>query len=270
MGGIKAIEGRPGANPLTDAGAELVAFSRLVLSAGQSYSGAAAGHEMLAVILSGQCTIGVSGQKEYAVVARQDPFSAKPHALYLPPALQYAITAETDLEVGLCSARGDSRGEPVLIEPAQIEEGVWGVSNYATRYRMILPPHPASSPAKQLIAGETVTPSGHWSTYPPHKHDESNLPVESRHEEIYFFKVVPEDGFGLMRVYDYSGLDQCFTIRNNTALSVPHGFHTMVSVPGCEIYALWFVGGADRRISISHDPALAWVVKAERMLRRSV
>ena len=35
---------------------------------------------------------------------------------------------------------------------------------------------------------ETFTPSGNWSTYPPHKHDTENPPVESQLEELYFYR----------------------------------------------------------------------------------
>ena len=46
-------------------------------------------------------------------------------------------------------------------------------------------------PARRLIVGETYTPSGNWSTYPPHRHKVDNLPAEAAHEEMYYFRVNP-------------------------------------------------------------------------------
>lgn len=39
-----------------------------------------------------------------------------------------------------------------------------------------------------LIVVEVLTPSGNWSSYPPHKHDEST-PHEVPLEEIYYFRI---------------------------------------------------------------------------------
>jgi len=78
---------------------------------------------------------------------------------------------------------------------------------------------------------------------------------------------VPKDGFGLMRVYDGAGLDEHFTIRDDTMVAVADGFHTMVSAPGCVMYSLWFAAGDDRAVAITHDPALGWLTHVETMRR---
>ena len=40
-------------------------------------------------------------------------------------------------------------------------------------------------PAERLLVVEVVTPSGHSSSYPPHKHDTDNVPLESSLEEAH-------------------------------------------------------------------------------------
>ena len=81
------------------------------------------------------------------------------------------------------------------------------------------------------IVGETFTPSGNWSTYPPHKHQVDDLPREAYHEEMYYFKVNPADGFGICHYYNEEGEEENFTVRDNSIHMLPRGYHTVVSAP---------------------------------------
>ena len=70
--------------------------------------------------------------------------------------------------------------------------GVWGAANFSRNFQQILTlAGQPDLPARRLIVGETLTPSGNWSTFPPHRHENEDLPREARHEELYFFKVSP-------------------------------------------------------------------------------
>ena len=121
--------------------------------------------------------------------------------------------------------------------------------------------------ARRLIVGETFTPSGNWSTYPPHKHEVDNLPHEARHEEMYFFKVSPSDGFGLCHYYNSQGEEENFTIRDNSVHMMASGYHTVVSAPGYTTYYLWFLAGEQRAQAVVDDPALGWVGRTVPMLK---
>jgi len=118
----------------------------------------------------------------------------------------------------------------------------------------------------RLIVGETYTPSGNWSTYPPHRHEKDDLPREAYHEEMYFFKVAPADGFGLTRYYNHE-VDTGYVVRDNTILMIPNGYHTVVSAPGYTTYYLWFLAGEHRAQAVSDDPAVGWVSRTVPMLR---
>ena len=109
--------------------------------------------------------------------------------------------------------------------------------------------------AKYLIMGETINPKGNWSSYPPHKHDTDNLPYESKLEEIYFFKVNPEKGFGFQRIYS-ENFDKVFVIKNNTIITIPFGYHPVVAIPSCEIYYMWVLAGKKRILKSTEDPNL--------------
>jgi 5-deoxy-D-glucuronate isomerase len=73
-----------------------------------------------------------------------------------------------------------------------------------------------------------------------------DLPREAYHEEMYFFKVSPADGFGICHYYNDQGEEENFTVRDNTIMMAPLGYHTVVSAPGYTTYYLWFLAGEQR------------------------
>ncbi|MCX7705024.1 MAG: 5-deoxy-glucuronate isomerase, partial [bacterium] len=112
--------------------------------------------------------------------------------------------------------------------------------------RTILNIVPQDFPASKIIAGETIHDIGHWSCFPPHKHDIDNMPEESRHEEIYFFKCKPEKtGFGMIRIYDETQ-DIAFPILTNDAITIPRGYHPVAVIPEHRLYYFWALAGEKR------------------------
>jgi 5-deoxy-glucuronate isomerase len=139
-------------------------------------------------------------------------------------------------------------------------------ANFSRNYHQILTQvGQPDLPAARLIVGETYTPSGNWSTYPPHRHEKDDLPREAYHEELYFFKVSPADGFGLTRYYN-DEIDTGYVVRDNTILMAPKGYHTVVSAPGYTTYYLWALAGNHRVQATADDPALSWVGRTVPML----
>ena len=118
--------------------------------------------------------------------------------------------------------------------------------------------------AERLLAGETVNPSGNWSSFPPHKHDRSNPPNEAVLEEIYFFRARPAQGFGLMWTYtaadDPEGFSTVFVIEDGDTVLLPKGYHPVVAAPGYELHYTWVLAGEERRYGAwADDPRHAWV-----------
>jgi 5-deoxy-glucuronate isomerase len=67
---------------------------------------------------------------------------------------------------------------------------------------------------------------GHWSSYPPHKHDRDALPSESLLEETYYHRLNPPQGFALQRVYtDDRSLDETLAPSDGDVVLVPRGYH---------------------------------------------
>jgi 5-deoxy-glucuronate isomerase len=84
---------------------------------------------------------------------------------------------------------------------------------------------------------------------------------------MYFFKVSPADGFGICHYYNGRGEEENFTVRDNTIMMAPFGYHTVVSAPGYMTYYLWFLAGEHRVQATVDDPALGWVSRTVPMLR---
>ena len=247
---------------------KLLEFGFLKLAAGETYSADSGEREMLAVLLGGTASLEVAEKRFENVGGRSNVFNGKPHSVYIPAKSKFTITAESAVEIALPSAPSDLELEPYVIEPSKVANGIWGAANFKRYFHQILTAASQPElPARRLIVGETFTPSGNWSTYPPHKHQVDDLPREAYHEEMYFFKVNPNDGFGICHYYNEEGEDENFTIRDNSIHMMPSGYHTVVSAPGYTTYYLWFLAGNQRTQATVDDPQLGWVTKTIPMLK---
>ena len=243
-----------GRNALPYNPCKLLDFELLVLAAGESASGATGDREVIAVILGGKATIQVGAETFAEIGERANVFEGKPYSVYMPMGSDYVITAVTDIQIALASAPSDLQTDPYLITPDQVVTGVWGADNHTRHFHQILVEsvHP-ELPARRLIVGETFTPSGNWSTYPAHKHEVDNLPDEAYHEEMYYFRVTPDDGFGITRFYHDAAEATNYTVKDNSILMIPDGYHTYVGAPGFKSYYLWFLAGEHRVQAVTAD-----------------
>lgn len=259
-----------GENGLSANPCKLLDFSLLRLQNGQSVSGNSAGNEILAVILGGKCAASVDQARYEKIGARPNVFSGKPYAVYIPPGADYSFTGIGNVEIALCIAQskpGQEAPESFLITPDQVGSGVWGAANFSRNFHAVLVD--TDKPIQRLIVGETFTPSGNWSTYPPHKHEQEVPGKEVFMEEIYYFRVDAPDGFGLLKHYtEDKSIDTVYTVRDNSICKLDRGYHTYVSAPGYTGYYLWFLAGEHRNQNAAVDPGLAWVGKAVPMLRQ--
>ncbi len=134
-----------------------------------------------------------------------------------------------------------------------------GAGNAARQINHIIEP---SFEADRLLVVEVFTPSGNWSSYPPHKHDVHDMPREADLEEIYYYRIDPPDGFGLQRLYTADGqTDAAFVIHDGDLLLVPEGYHVFAVAQGYTGYYLNVLAGDEpvRTMQPSDDPAYAWV-----------
>ena len=237
---------------------KLLNFGILRLRKGRRYRAILKNRETALVVLSGRIDLKCDRYRWASIGRRKDVFSGRAFALYVPPGFEYEIFAITDSEIAICSAPGNIKSVPRLIRPLDIRLRNVGKDNFRRKVYDIVDER---IEAQTLLVGETINAPGNWSSYPPHKHDRDNLPEESDLEELYFFKLYPPDGFGVIRIYDRRKMDKIYVIRNNDVVTIPEGYHPVGVIPGYKIYYLWALAGKKRIMKPRDDPEYAWVKK---------
>jgi 5-deoxy-glucuronate isomerase len=228
------------------------------LGTGEHWSGETGPDEVALMPLGGCCAV-ESGGQTWTIGERANPFGGQPWAVYLPRDSEYEVTAQTPLELAVCAARAERRLAPKLITPQDVKVEIRGAGNAARQINHIIEP---SFEADRLLVVEVFTPSGNWSSYPPHKHDVHDMPREADLEEIYYYRIDPPDGFGLQRLYTADGqTDTAFVIHDGDLLLVPEGYHVFAVAQGYTGYYLNVLAGDEpvRTMQPSDDPAYAWV-----------
>lgn len=242
-------------------GMKLTKFSILQMPQGTTEHFNTGEFETAIVMLGGKCAIRGKEFDFPEVGGRKNVFDGKPYTVYLPRRTEYTVTALTsfDAAVNESPATRDT-ARPTLIGPEKTRNLSLGRDNF-TRAATILLDETFDS--EHFYIGEGMIPSGNWSGYPPHRHDQDNPPAEIDMEETYFYRFNPENGFGFQRVYQPDGsLDEAYAVRNNDTVAIAAGYHPLCGAPGYQMYYLWTMCGAINRGLISAmDPHHAWVVK---------
>ena len=103
-----------------------------------------------------------------------------------------------------------------------------------------------------------LTPSGNWSSFPPHRHD--GRFGTTYHEESYYYRLTPGDGFAIQRLYTRdTDLDVSIAAADGDLVLVHEGYHTVATAPGTNAYYLNFLAGDTKPVVQLNDPAYAWV-----------
>jgi 5-deoxy-glucuronate isomerase len=206
------------------------------------------------VVIEGSATVS-SEHGEWELGGREDPWSDMPDAAYLPPGT--TVTVAGHGEVGLCWAPAPNGGAAARVLPgAEIEVETRG---HGAQERFVRPILMGDRDAESLLVVEVVTPAGHWSSYPPHKHDRDDPPRETLLEETYYHRVSPARGFGLQRVYSEDrSLDETLAFGDRDCVLVPRGYHTVSAPPGYDLYYLNVMAGPTRSWVFANDPDHEW------------
>jgi 5-deoxy-glucuronate isomerase len=233
------------------AGWEYVGFEVLRLAGASTVE--TGDREVCVVVVQGTCRVG-----EWTELGgRPDPWSGMPDAAYLPPGTRFEL--EGDAEVALCFAPAPGGGAPARVLPgAEIEVETRG---HGAQERYVHPILMGDREAESLLVTEVLTPAGHWSSYPPHKHDRDDPPRETRLEETYYHRVKPAQGFGLQRVYtEDRSVDESIAFGDRDCVLVPRGYHTVSAPPGYDVYYLNVMAGPTRDWIFANDPDHEWTM----------
>jgi len=245
------------------AGWDYLNFAARQMSRGKMWHFETHENELALVILGGTCEITSNVGKWTEVGKRLNVFSGMPYTLYLPPQTRFTVEARSehlDIAYGWCAAKETHPAR--LVKPSEVEVEIRGGGNVTRQINKMIPP---GFPSSRLVVVEVYTPSGNWSSYPPHKHDEhivdnaGNL-LEADLEEVYFYKLDRPEGFAYQRIYTPNRkIDELLMARDSHLVLSPQGYHPVVAAPGYNCYYLNMLAGSAQSLAATDDPDYAWV-----------
>ncbi len=252
------------------AGWEFISFQVRRLNAGETWRFATGENELALVNMTGRYSVESSRGAWHGIGGRAGVFAGAAHALYLPRRTEFTVTAEEAGEYAVTWVPTDEGHDPWLIEPESVPVSVRGGDNASRQINDLLPP---GSPVHRLVLVEVYTPSGNWSSYPPHKHDvhtlaEDGTLIEADLEEVYYYRIDRPEGYAYQRIYtgETSPLQQAGTpidvllrAEDGCAVLVPEGYHPVVSAPGYTTYYLNVLAGSAQSLANQDDPRYTWV-----------
>jgi 5-deoxy-glucuronate isomerase len=242
------------------AGWNYVHFAVRQVAPGKPWKDSTGREECCLVLLRGSCRVEFSSTSLRAgadgaatLGPRADVFSAYPHAMYLPPRTTFRVIADELTELGDGRAPARKRFEPRAIRPEDCGYEIRGGGNATRQIVDIMPP---GVPADRLLVCEVFTPSGNWSSYPPHKHDVDRPPGEVKLEEIYYYRFGHRDAYGFQRLYN-GREDKTLTVTHGDLVLIRSGYHPFVTAHGYDAYYLNVLAGTRRSMAASDDPRYA-------------
>ncbi len=250
------------------AGWSYVGFSVFHLEPGQTVTRRAENREVLLVLVEGSAKLAAAGRDYGELGDRTSVFQRlKPFALYVGAGMDWSAEAATRVTLAACSAPAEGTYEPRLIIPDDIGLDVRGKD---TNERTI---HPIMMEdqdwAERLLVTEVFTPAGHWSSYPPHRHDEDDFPNQTYLEETYYHRLDPPQGYAHHRIYTdrrddgMRDLDQTVTVSDGDVTLVPRGYHPVGAPYGYDLYYLNVMAGPLRKWRFRNDPDHDWIVQRD-------
>ncbi len=254
----QAPDGKGAVHRITpqSAGWTYVGFETYRLPAGASVARHQEGREACLVLVSGHARIRAGGQDFGRIGGRASPFDGSPWSVYVPAGAGWQVESE-GCELAVCTAPADGHLPARLIPPEAVGEETRGKGTNIRHVRNILP---VSAAAESLLVVEVITPGGHWSSYPPHKHDVNDPPRETALEETYYHRLQRPGGFAVQRVYtDDRELDETIAVGDGDVVLVPRGYHPVGAPHGYDLYYLNVMAGPVRDWKFTMAPEHAWL-----------
>jgi 5-deoxy-glucuronate isomerase len=187
---------------------------------------------------------------------------------YAPLGSKVDLNAASGGEIAIATSRCERRLSPQYGSADNVAVELRGAGPATRQVNNFMSPE-AWPGADKLMCVELITPDGNWSSYPPHRHDDSpECPVNN--EEIYYFRIglagtsdYSAEGFGMHRTYTPDGsIDVNVVIHDGDVFCVPRGYHgPCIAAPGYPMYYLNVLAGpgGERSMAFCDDPTHHWV-----------
>ncbi len=233
-------------------------FGIIELDAGESLDFNTYDKETAFIMLEGHCDVATGDERWENVGNRMSVFeNRKAESFYMPIETVCTITARDHIKIAVCATPVAEKTQPQVLREDHVVLKTLGRVPFERQTSFLID---GNSNAKVLTIGEAYTTEGNWAGFPPHKHDEDNMPSECIAEEIYYFLFDPKQGFGVQLLYTADGeLDEAYRVQNDELVEFPYGYHSTVSTPGYQTYFLWLMAGDYQGFNRSNDPLHDWV-----------
>lgn len=230
------------------------------LGAGGSHTLTLDGQETLVVPLAADVEVHTGGQTHH--LARTSVYAGVADTLYVPVGEQITLTGTG--RVALATAVATTSYPLCFLPAADVPVNPRGGGNMTRMVRGYAMPGSFEA-CERLLVCEVITPGGNWSSYPPHKHDETSE-NERELEEIYYFEIkADEHGPGMAFHSTYGTperpIDVALRVGTGDTALVPHGWHgPCVAAPGYDLYYLNVMAGPGGSEWLSvDDPCYGWL-----------
>ncbi len=252
------------------AGWEYIHFQSRRLDAGSSWSFSPGEYEIALVVLSGTLSVTSNRGQWEGIGKRPNVFAGLPEALYLPRNSTLTVSARNDCQFAVAWAPASRDHAARWIRQQDITVEIRGGDNVTRQINGIIRP---GFDCDRLVVVEVYTPSGNWSSYPPHKHDvhrvdEAGNLLEADLEEVYYYKIDKPEGYAFQRIYtgetsplQQAGtpIDEVLMPGDNDLVLIPEGYHPVTSAPGYTTYYLNVLAGSAQALTAVDDPHYGWV-----------
>jgi len=206
----------------------LMTFGVLKLMKGDTFSNDE-NLERIFLLLQGEVELSWDGNKE--IVKRGNLYDDDPRTLHLPPNVELTMKClEDNTEFTVHKTENEKVFPSKLYASAELRKETRGkgtMNETGTRLVRTILDVSITSDANFMI-GEDVHYPGKWAGFPSHSHNQP---------EIYFYRFLPENGFGLLKLGD-EGV--CME-QNDTVIIPPDLVHPQVAAPGYAMYFLWVI-----------------------------
>ncbi len=236
-----------------------VEIDMLRLADGETKSYRETDKEYALVILGGKCDVKGENFGFSDAGKRKDVFGGAATCIYVPANTPFSVTAKGEVQICVSKSPCSETFEPAIINPEDVVIKNLGKPGWEREAHFILDERVKS---KMLYIGEAFVKGGQWASYPPHKHDDDNMPTEAETEEIYYYEFKKPQGFGIQRVYTMEGdVDETYVVKSGDFVEIPRGYHPFHAAPGYDNYYLWIMAGKDRGFYMTTDEEHAWLNK---------
>lgn len=212
------------------------------------------------ILLEGYCTVKFDDVVWENIGNRNTVFeNRKAVSFYMPIEQELTVIGNGHVKIAVCGAIVNEKTEPQLLPEEHVVLKTLGVQPYERETSFIID---GNSNAKVLTVGESYVTPGNWAGFPPHKHDENNMPEECIAEEIYYYLFDPEQGFAVQCLYSKDGtVDEAYRVKQDDLVEFPYGYHATVGTPGYTTYLLWLMAGEHQGFNRSNDGEHTWMLE---------